>query len=398
MLGQSVAETVDVERQDGQSQLPGGDEGAPVEALDPAVRAPRPLGEDDDGIAPRHEVLHMGEVLLQPLHHRVELRLPDQIAVERAVPDPFVRHKDHLRMQGDDGQDVEVRLVVADIHRRLGEILSVRIGKRVRAARNAFHRQPRRLHQAAAVLFPLAGRGTAQEQEEGPYRESQHRQEEHEEDIAGPEGASQRPGHLARLAFLRRQETEHQRREIVSHRHHGEHAHDGHGRQRPQGRMLRHDEGADADEHDEGGQDHGVLERPQDLLSRRVFVHQSLGDEDGIVVPLTENEGREDDIDNVELQAEQAHRPKDPDPAHRERQESGDAHRQAQGQAQEEKDDDAAQEPDPVEIFRQHPRQRPRHIVHREAESAVGQCRPQRVHDISDLPVIPGSSFIPGGS
>ena len=137
-------------------------------------------------------------------------------------------------------------------------------------------------------------------------------------------------------------------------------------------------------------QDHGVLERAQDLLSRRVFVHQPLGDEDGIVVSLTEDEGREDDIDNVELQAEQAHRPEDPDPTHRERQESGDTHRQAQGQAQEEKDDDAAQKPDPVEILRQHPRQRPRNVVHRETECSLRQCRPQRVHDISDLPVIPG--------
>ena len=97
----------------------------------------------------------------------------------------------------------------------------------------------------------------------------------------------------------------------------------------------------------------------------------------GIVVSLTEDEGGQDDVDDVELQAEQAHRPEDPDPAHRERQESGDTHRQAQGQAQEEKDDDAAQEADPVEILRQHPRQRAGHVVHREAEGAVGQGRTQ---------------------
>ena len=85
--------------------------------------------------------------------------------------------------------------------------------------------------------------------------------------------------------------------------------------------MLRHRESADADEHNEGRQHHGILERAQDLLPRRILVHQPFRDEDGIVVPLAENEGREDDIDDVELDAEQAHRPEDPKPAHRQRQE-----------------------------------------------------------------------------
>ena len=85
MLGQGVAKAVNVKWQHRQAQFAGGKEGAPVETLDRAVLATRSLRENDDGISPGNEALHVLHVLLQSVRDGIELRLPDQVTIERAV-------------------------------------------------------------------------------------------------------------------------------------------------------------------------------------------------------------------------------------------------------------------------------------------------------------------------
>ena len=87
--------------------------------------------------------------------------------------------------------------------------------------------------------------------------------------------------------------------------------------------MFGENQHSDADEHNRRRKDDGVFELRQHLLAVRVFVHHALGDENGVVVALPEDEGGEDDVDDVEFHVENAHQAKDPDPRERERHKGG---------------------------------------------------------------------------
>ena len=99
-----------------------------------------------------------------------------------------------------------------------------------------------------------------------------------------------------------------------SHEDYGEHAHDGDISKGVKGRMTGNDEGADANEHDERreedrpsiGGEHGTM-----VL---VFVKRALRHEDGIVVTLTKDEGAQDVVDDIELNAQQRHNTQYPQP------------------------------------------------------------------------------------
>ena len=73
--------------------------------------------------------------------------------------------------------------------------------------------------------------------------------------------------------------------------------------------MLGYDQGAHADKHDQGRDDDAVLIGRQQFLAVGIFINQAIGDEDGIVVALTKDKSSQDDVDNVELHAQQLHQP-----------------------------------------------------------------------------------------
>ena len=116
-------------------------------------------------------------------------------------------------------------------------------------------------------------------------------------------------------------EAEGQGRDDEGHEDYGEHTYDGDLSKGVKGRMTGNDEGADANEHDERreedrpsiGGEHGTM-----VL---VFVKRALRHEDGIVVTLTKDEGAQDDVDDIELNAQQRHDTQDPQPTDSHRQE-----------------------------------------------------------------------------
>ena len=116
-------------------------------------------------------------------------------------------------------------------------------------------------------------------------------------------------------------EAEGKRGNDEGHEDYGEHAHDGDLSKGVKGWMTGNDEGADANEHNEcreydrpaiGGK-HGTM-----VL---VLIDRTLCHEDGIVVALTKDEGAQDDVDDIELNAQQRHDTQDPQPTDGHRQE-----------------------------------------------------------------------------
>ena len=109
-------------------------------------------------------------------------------------------------------------------------------------------------------------------------------------------------------------EAEGKRGNDEGHEDYGEHAHDGDLSKGVKGRMTGNDEGADDNEHNEcreydrpaiGGK-HGTMVL---VLIDRTFCHK-----DGIVVALTKDEGAQDNVDDIELNAQQRHDTQYPQP------------------------------------------------------------------------------------
>ena len=79
--------------------------------------------------------------------------------------------------------------------------------------------------------------------------------------------------------------------------------------------MLGKNKCAYADEHQDCRQYDASPIAGQSAAASGIFVDQALGDEDGIVVALTKDKSSQDDVDNVELHAQQLHQPQYPYPA-----------------------------------------------------------------------------------
>ena len=105
------------------------------------------------------------------------------------------------------------------------------------------------------------------------------------------------------------------------HEHHCQHTYNSYLCQRMQGRMLGNNQRTDADKHNQCRDDDAVLERWQQLLLIGIFVDETVGDEDGVVVALSEDKGGQNDVDDVELHVEQTHDAQNPYPSQCHRQE-----------------------------------------------------------------------------
>ena len=71
--------------------------------------------------------------------------------------------------------------------------------------------------------------------------------------------------------------------------------------------MAGQNEAADTDKHEQSRDGHAVFVGAESLTARGMFVHQPFGNEDSIVVSLTKDEGGENDIDNIKLDAAYLH-------------------------------------------------------------------------------------------
>ena len=72
-----------------------------------------------------------------------------------------------------------------------------------------------------------------------------------------------------------------------------------------------------------------------------VFVKRALCHEDGIVVALTEDEGAQDDVDDIELDAQQRHDAQNPQPTDGHGEERQQCQRQTAERSPEEEEHDA---------------------------------------------------------
>ena len=102
-------------------------------------------------------------------------------------------------------------------------------------------------------------------------------------------------------------ETEGKRWDDEGHEDYGEHTHDGDFGEGVKGGMTGYDEGTDTNEHDERREDDRTTIGGEHGTMVLVLIDRALGHEDGIVVTLTEDEGAQDDVDDVELDAQQGH-------------------------------------------------------------------------------------------
>ena len=140
-------------------------------------------------------------------------------------------------------------------------------------------------------------------------------------------------------------EAEGQRRDDEGHEDYGEHTHDGDLSKGVKGWMTGYDEGADANEHDERrehdrpsiGGEHGTMVF--------VLIERALCHEDGIVVALAKDEGAQDDVDDIELNAQQRHDAQYPQPTDGHRQEGQQRQRQTAERGPEEEEHDAGTRP-----------------------------------------------------
>ena len=98
------------------------------------------------------------------------------------------------------------------------------------------------------------------EQEESVDAENHHADEKERESDNASEDAVQGDGLRARSAFAGGHPFEQYGRDDVRHHHDGQHADDSHFCQGTHGWMFGENQNSDADEHDGGGEDDGILE------------------------------------------------------------------------------------------------------------------------------------------
>ena len=127
--------------------------------------------------------------------------------------------------------------------------------------------------------------------------------EKHQESQESVKHPFQGQWHLAQLASFLGQPIEDKGRQVTSHEDHRSHADDGHLRQGTHGGMFGENQGANANKHQYTAEDDAVAIVFQHSLAVGVFVEQALRDENRVVVALTEDEGGQDDVHDVELDA-----------------------------------------------------------------------------------------------
>ena len=371
---QHIVESMQVEGQNVQLQLSRQQEGALMEAQDAFGRA-CPLGKDDDGVAAAHQVAQAFLVALHAVGHGIKFRHADDFSVVRVAPYPLLGQDGNPGVQCHHGDEVELRLVVADDQCGPAEVLAHAVDHAEGSFRHPVYGKARKAlqyfmdKQAALRLVPHEG---GIDEDDGETQTQC--QEKGAQRVERAGYAAQRQGVFAHLAVHRGQPAEHDGRQPERHVHHHGHADDGHLAQRAQRRMLREDQDADAHQHDEGRQHHTALVGLHHPTAVGVLVHQSLGDEDGVVVALSEDKCGQDDVDDVELQAEQVHAAQYPHPSDGQRQERNDAQLEAaEAQPQEGKDDKGADEAYVVERIRQGRHQVARHIASVKGKGPGGQ-------------------------
>ena len=123
VLGQDIIQAMQIHGQDIHIQGLGQGERPLVEAADVTIRRACSFGKDHNTVAPTHQVLQMGKVLVVAVGHGTELRRVNDHAIVGIVPHPVVGQHDNLGRQLHQGHQIQVGLVVADDDGRTVECL-----------------------------------------------------------------------------------------------------------------------------------------------------------------------------------------------------------------------------------------------------------------------------------
>ena len=346
VLRERLVEAPDQDGQNVHPQFPGRQESASVESAYTAVNGTRAFGENDHRIAFGHHFLYMLTVHGKPPGGREIAGFADHGPIERELPNPVVGHKDELGLQGYEGQHIQVALVVADVYSRLGEILSVRILKGITATGYQVDGPGGNAPHNLVVRRSLREEQRQQRQQGHPDNHLEH-------NVNRGQHSSNRKRILAGLAMLEMKPAVYDRRQVASHGHHGNHANHRYQPQRTQRRMLGKSQNANADEHDNGAEHHGIAVGMENLLPRLKLIFQPLGNENAVIISHSKDEGGQDNIHDIELQARQAHDSPDPYPAHCQRQEGHQRKFQRpEADPEEDKDNQTANQADGVKILR----------------------------------------------
>ena len=115
--------------------------------------------------------------------------------------------------------------------------------------------------------------------------------------------------------------------------------------------MTGNDQGPDTNEHDERRQDDGSTIGCQHGTMVLVLIDSALRHKDGIVVALAKNKCTQDDINDIELNAQQGHDTQNPQPTDGHREEGQQRQRQTAERGPKEEKHDAGTGPaDVVEV------------------------------------------------
>ena len=352
-LGHDVVGSVEEDGEDVDVELLSQEEGAFVEAADGAVGGACAFGEYHYGIAPVDKVFQLGQVGLVAVADGVELGVADDGAVDGVVPHPVVGEDDHLGGEHKHADEVEMGLVVADDDGGALEGFAGGVLHLVAHIGEQPHGEAAEGGDVAVEAEPfLIGVAPDEFVEEGEGGvDEKCGDEEYEEGEEGVEEAFEGDGDAARFSFVGGEPAVDEWREVAGHEDDGGHADEGDLGEGTHGRVFGEDEDADADEHEGGGDDDAAAVTAEALLAVGVFVHETLGDEDGVVVALAEDEGGEDDVDNVEFDSGELHHAEYPQPADGEGNEGEEGEFEpSEGEPEEEENDEAADIEDVVEV------------------------------------------------
>jgi len=149
--------------------------------------------------------------------------------------------------------------------------------------------------------------------------EQQASDKEDDERISHHQKSFQCPGGFAPFPFFHGQKPEHKRGEEVCAGDNRNHTYNREFGKRPQSRMLGENKQSDSNEKYCGRKHYRLFERCEHPPAVSVFVDQSFGYENRIIVALPENKCRQNDIDDIKPDVENIHQSQNPDPADSER-------------------------------------------------------------------------------
>ena len=196
-------------------------------------------------------------------------------------------------------------------------------------------------------------KGWSFREENGQNRQQRHPENHLKADVYRGQHAQNGERLLAAFAVFKVHPAVQNGRQIACHGHHGNHTNYRNQTQRAQRRMLGKSQHPNAYEHDERAKHHGIAVGMQNLLAGLILVLQPFGNEDAVIVSHTEDEGSQNNIDNVELQAREAHNSPYPNPANSQRQEGNEREFQrAKAKPEENEHNKRTHQADGIEILR----------------------------------------------